>query len=421
MPPSSAWRARAAISDQVPPPRPRSGAAPTRSSSAESTGADPSADPASAAGHALRRGRMMATMGDHAFPPTPEPACRRSSAGRPGSRRPRPRGRLWQPGVPHDVRRRRGRAAGPRDDARPAAGGVRAARRGPRGWPAARPLGRAPRRDVAPDGRSPRDPETGDVYGVAFHLRARSDLPILTPGLTEPPTRAAGPSTAARFATRGGSGGPRRRRGASGPRAARRGRRRGARPRRAAPASAPSSARRRPIAARQAPGRRRRGRAGRGPRRRAAVLRRAGRSGAEPGHARPASRSVEPAGLARLLVAGLAAVGFGLRRGRAADAGDGFRPSDSACRRRRIGGPSLGPRSSPTGFAAASAPAGRRRRAVLDPIRQGRGRRRARPRARDRLLGGVRLGNGPRTRAIPKSSVCSASTIDPRARTAARS
>jgi PAS domain-containing protein len=25
-----------------------------------------------------------------------------------------------------------------------------------------------------------RDPETGDVYGVAFHLRARSDLPILT-------------------------------------------------------------------------------------------------------------------------------------------------------------------------------------------------------------------------------------------------
>jgi hypothetical protein len=24
-----------------------------------------------------------------------------------------------------------------------------------------------------------RDPETGDVYGVAFHLRARSDLPIL--------------------------------------------------------------------------------------------------------------------------------------------------------------------------------------------------------------------------------------------------
>ena len=26
-----------------------------------------------------------------------------------------------------------------------------------------------------------RDPETGDVYGVAFHLRARSDLPILAP------------------------------------------------------------------------------------------------------------------------------------------------------------------------------------------------------------------------------------------------
>jgi PAS domain-containing protein len=25
-----------------------------------------------------------------------------------------------------------------------------------------------------------RDPETGDVYGVAFHLRARSDLPIMT-------------------------------------------------------------------------------------------------------------------------------------------------------------------------------------------------------------------------------------------------
>jgi len=24
-----------------------------------------------------------------------------------------------------------------------------------------------------------RDPETGDVYGVAFHLRARSDLPVL--------------------------------------------------------------------------------------------------------------------------------------------------------------------------------------------------------------------------------------------------
>lgn len=26
-----------------------------------------------------------------------------------------------------------------------------------------------------------RDPETGGVYGVAFHLRARSDLPILQP------------------------------------------------------------------------------------------------------------------------------------------------------------------------------------------------------------------------------------------------
>lgn len=26
-----------------------------------------------------------------------------------------------------------------------------------------------------------RDAETGDIYGVAFHLRARSDLPILTP------------------------------------------------------------------------------------------------------------------------------------------------------------------------------------------------------------------------------------------------
>ena len=26
-----------------------------------------------------------------------------------------------------------------------------------------------------------RDPETGDVYGVAFHLRARSDLPIIAP------------------------------------------------------------------------------------------------------------------------------------------------------------------------------------------------------------------------------------------------
>lgn len=26
-----------------------------------------------------------------------------------------------------------------------------------------------------------RDPETGDVYGVAFHLRARSDLPIGSP------------------------------------------------------------------------------------------------------------------------------------------------------------------------------------------------------------------------------------------------
>ncbi len=26
-----------------------------------------------------------------------------------------------------------------------------------------------------------RDPETGDVYGVAFHLRARSDLPIVAP------------------------------------------------------------------------------------------------------------------------------------------------------------------------------------------------------------------------------------------------
>ena len=26
-----------------------------------------------------------------------------------------------------------------------------------------------------------RDPETGDVHGVAFHLRARSDLPILSP------------------------------------------------------------------------------------------------------------------------------------------------------------------------------------------------------------------------------------------------
>jgi len=26
-----------------------------------------------------------------------------------------------------------------------------------------------------------RDPETGNVYGVAFHLRARADLPILSP------------------------------------------------------------------------------------------------------------------------------------------------------------------------------------------------------------------------------------------------
>lgn len=26
-----------------------------------------------------------------------------------------------------------------------------------------------------------RDPETGEVYGVAFHLRARADLPILSP------------------------------------------------------------------------------------------------------------------------------------------------------------------------------------------------------------------------------------------------
>ena len=32
-----------------------------------------------------------------------------------------------------------------------------------------------------------RDPETGDVYGVAFHLRARSDLPILAPD-ESPPT-----------------------------------------------------------------------------------------------------------------------------------------------------------------------------------------------------------------------------------------
>jgi hypothetical protein len=26
-----------------------------------------------------------------------------------------------------------------------------------------------------------RDPETGEVYGLAFHLRARTDLPVLAP------------------------------------------------------------------------------------------------------------------------------------------------------------------------------------------------------------------------------------------------
>ena len=26
-----------------------------------------------------------------------------------------------------------------------------------------------------------RDPESGDVYGLAFHLRARSDLPVVAP------------------------------------------------------------------------------------------------------------------------------------------------------------------------------------------------------------------------------------------------
>ncbi|MEA2548310.1 MAG: hypothetical protein QOE42_908 [Chloroflexota bacterium] len=34
-----------------------------------------------------------------------------------------------------------------------------------------------------------RDPETGDVYGVAFHLRARSDLPILAPDESPGPPR----------------------------------------------------------------------------------------------------------------------------------------------------------------------------------------------------------------------------------------
>ena len=199
--------------------------------------------------------------------------CRHSPGGRPGSRRARAMSSCTATRPSGRCRRGRGGTAGTRDDARSSGRGVRPPRR--RCWRDGRPLARwvdRAGRDLAPDRRARAGTsDTGEVYGIAFHLRARADLPIceratarrrLTTGRAEA-ARRSGSGRAADPAARGGSADPRRPRAANGPRA------RSSRPSARSSATSPGGASpRAPRAApegmaRRAPGRRRRDRAGR--------------------------------------------------------------------------------------------------------------------------------------------------------------